>query len=299
MQIWNGIEEFVRVVENGSFSGAAKAMGLSKSHISKHIKKLENRLGVTLIHRTTRKLKLTNQGQEFFLKCQTTIHEMEEAQAQLANEITNPRGHIRLTAAGAFGEDFLSPVIADFLQDYPDVSIDITFTNRIVDLLEEQYDLAIRSYVDGEDTVHGERLFSHHLITAASPEYLAKQGVPKNINDLKAHNCLCGTLPQWRFRTGSHIRKITVNGNWHSNNGRALVHAAKAGLGITQVPDFYIINDLADGLLTEVLTPFRVTRNSFWAVYPKSHHIPIKSQMLVKYIQDKFSKLKMPEIGKK
>tara|TARA_R110002096_G_scaffold424348_1_gene632196 strand:+ start:2873 stop:3763 length:891 start_codon:yes stop_codon:yes gene_type:complete len=289
MQIWNGIEEFVRVVEKRSFSGAAKAMGLSKSHISKHIKKLENHLGVTLIHRTTRKLKLTNQGQEFFLKCQTIIHDLEEARARLVNETTDPRGHIRLTVAGAFGEDFLSPVISEFLLDYPDVSVDITFTNRRVDLLEEQFDLAIRSGMDDKNTTEGEKLFSHPLITAASPHYLNKRGVPQSIKELKSYNCLCGTLPRWRFKTGGHVREITVNGTWHSNNGRALVHAAKAGLGIIQVPDFYVTEALAEGVLTEIFMPFRVANNSFWAIYPKSHHVPRRTQMLVKYIQNKLT----------
>ncbi len=291
MLIWEGIEEFVRVVEKGSFSKAAQAMGLSKSHMSKHVKKLENRLDVTLIHRTTRKLKLTNQGQEFFLKCQTILHDLEEARASLVNEITDPRGHIRLTVAGAFGEDFLSPVIAEFLQDYPDVSVDMTFTNRRVDLLEEQFDLAIRSGMDAKSTVLDEKLFSHPLITAASPKYLAKCGVPKSISELKSHNCLCGTLPHWRFQTGGHVREISVSGSWHSNNGRALVHAAKAGLGIIQVPDFYVTKTLAKGLLTEILTPYRVESNSFWAIYPKSHHVPRKSQMLVEYIRSKLNQL--------
>ncbi|MBV1900439.1 MAG: LysR family transcriptional regulator [Kordiimonadaceae bacterium] len=286
MQIWNGIEEFVRVVEKGSFSEAAKAMGLSKSHISKHIKKLENRLGVTLIHRTTRKLKITNQGQEFFLKCQAIIHDMEESQAQLANEITNPRGLIRLTVAGAFGEDFLSPLIAKFQHEFPEVSIDITFTNRRVDLLEEQFDLAIRSSIDMSATPNGERLFSHPLVTAASPDYLSKHGAPPNINNLKLHNCLCGTLPRWRFQVGGNIREVTVTGNWHANNGRALVHAAKVGLGIIQVPNFYVTEALSTGDLTEILAPARVENNSFWAIYPKSHHVPRKTQMLVDFIRD-------------
>lgn len=291
MQIWDGIEEFVRVVEKGSFSGAAQHMGLSKSHISKHVKKLENRLGVTLIHRTTRNLKLTNQGQTFFLKCQTIIHDLEEARALLANETTNPRGHIRLTAAGAFGEDFLSPIVAEFLQDYPEVSIDFTFTNRKVDLLEEQFDLAIRSGLGNKIAPQGEKLFFHPLVTAASPNYLKNRGTPKTVNDLKSHNSLCGTLPRWRFQVGGHIRDITVNGNWHSNNGRALVHAAKAGLGIMQVPDFYVTEALRSGELIEILRDVRIEDNSFWAIYPKSHHVPRKTQMLVDYIRDKLSRL--------
>ena len=291
MLIWEGIEEFVRVVEKGSFSKAAQAMGLSKSHMSKHVKKLENRLDVTLIHRTTRKLHLTNQGQAFFLKCQSIIHDLEDVHASLVNETTDPRGHIRLTVAGAFGEDFLSPVIAEFLQDYPDVSVDITFTNRRVDLLEEQFDLAIRSGMDDKSTPQGEKLFSHPLITAASPEYLDKRGTPNSISVLKSHNCLCGTLPHWRFQAGGHVREISVNGTWHSNNGRALVHAAKAGLGIIQVPDFYVTEALAEGLLTEILAPARVENNSFWAIYPKSHHVPRKTQMLVEYIGTKLSRL--------
>lgn len=290
MLIWEGVEEFVRVVEKGSFSEAALVMGLSKSHMSKHVKKLEQQLGVTLIHRTTRQLKLTNQGQEFFLKCQTIIHDLEEARARLVNETTDPKGHIRLTVAGAFGEDVLSPVIAEFMLDYPDVSVELTFTNRRVDLVEEQFDLAIRSGMDDKNSAMGEKLFSHALVTAAGPGYLAKRGLPKTVHDLKSHNCLCGTLRHWRFLTGGQVKEITVTGSWQSNNGRALVHAAKAGLGLIQVPDFYVSDALASGDLREVLIPFRMESNSFWVIYPKSHHLPRKVQMLVDYIRNKLQK---------
>ena len=227
----------------------------------------------------------------FFLKCQSIIHDLEEAHASLVNETTDPRGHIRLTVAGAFGEDFLSPVIAEFLQDYPDVSVDMTFTNRRVDLLEEQFDLAIRSGMDDKSTPLGEKLFSHPLITAASSEYLEKYGTPNSISELKSHNCLCGTLPHWRFQIGGHVREISIKGTWHSNNGRALVHAAKAGLGIIQVPDFYLTEALAEKMLTAILTDCQVTRNSFWAIYPKSHHVPRKTQMLVEYVRNKLNRL--------
>lgn len=292
MLILEGIEEFVKVVEKGSFSAAAKSMGLSKSHMSKHVKKLETRLGVSLIHRTTRTLNLTNQGQEFFLKCQTILQEFEEARASLVNETTDPRGHIRLTVAGAFGEDFLSPIIAAFLQDYPDVSIDITFTNRRVDLHEEQFDLAIRSGSVEKNTSQGEKLFSHALVTAASRAYLETHGTPRNFTELKGHNCLCGTLPNWRFLVNGNLREIAVKGSWHSNNGRALVHAAISGLGIIQVPDFYVTDSLASGQLVEILPEDRVENNCFWAVYPKSHHVPRKVQMLVEYMQAKLSTYK-------
>ena len=291
MQLWDGIEEFVRVAEKGSFSGAAQHMGLSKSHISKHVKKLENRLGVTLIHRTTRKLKLTNQGQVFFLKCQAIIHDLEEARAQLVNDTTTPKGHIRLTTAGAFGEDYLSPIIAEFLKEYPDVSIDVTFTNRKVDLLEEQFDLAIRSSITNATAPHSERLFLHPLITAASPKYFEGNDIPQTVSDLKNHNCLCGTLSRWRFQVNGNIREIAVTGNWHSNNGRALVNAAKAALGIIQVPDFYVTEAIAQGDLVEVLNDHNIENNSFWAIYPKSHHAPRKTQMLVEYVRDKLNQL--------
>lgn len=291
MQVWNGIEEFVKVVEKGSFASAADAMGFSKSHISKHVKLLENRLGVTLIHRTTRQLKLTNQGREFFARCQAIMHDLEEAQAQLVNEVAAPRGHIRLTVAGAFGEDYISPIIAMFIQDYPDVSVDLSFSNRMVDLVEEQYDLAIRSYADNVNNINGERLYAYNLITAASPKYFTNAFMPKALSDLRSHNCLGGTLPHWRFKAGGRTSEKSISGNWQSNNGRALVHAAKSGIGIIQVPEFYIEAELKEGSLIEILPQFRVDRNSFWAVYPKSHHTPIKSQMLVAYLKEKLDKL--------
>lgn len=285
MLLWKGVEEFVRVVEKGSFSAAAKAMGLSKSHLSKQVKTLEDHLGTTLIYRTTRQLNLTHQGEIFFLKCQTLLQEMDAARAQVVNEVARPRGHIRLTVAGAFGEDVLSPLIAQFLREYPQVSIDMTFTNRQVDLVEEQFDLAIRSSAPQRSIPHGTEIYRYSLITAAHPDYLARHGAPTSPSDLKHYNCLCGTLPYWRFLQSGQIREVPITGNWHANNGRALVHGAQAGLGIIQVPDFYIQEAVTTGQLSEILIPYKMTTNSFWAIHPKSHHLPRKVQMLVDHIR--------------
>ncbi|WP_417320527.1 LysR family transcriptional regulator [Emcibacter sp.] len=281
---WTGIIEFVNVVEKGSFSAAAKALDVSKSHVSKQIRALENSLGVQLLHRTTRKQTLTNQGVDFFMRCQKILQNLDEARNALGEELTNPRGLIRLTAAGAFGEDFLSPILADFLILYPEVTIEVNFTNRLVDLHEEHFDLAIRAGLPEKGHLSGDKLCSYGLVTAASPAYLKKRGMPKTPADLDDHNCLVGTLPYWRFREGDDIREYIVRGNWKSNNGRALIKAAEAGLGILQVPEFYLDYAAPDSLVP-LLQDYSLDTVTMWAMYPGQQYVPRRISLLMEYLK--------------
>lgn len=278
---WHGIEEFVKVAKTGSFTKAAQELGLSKSHISKHVRMLEMRLNVKLIHRTTRKLSLTSNGKEFFQKCQHILTDLENAHHILDNQKTAPHGKIRLTVAGAFGEEFIAPLIADFLMEYPGIMVDMLFTNRAVDLIEEDFDLAIRSGVSLNTGIYSaEKIFRYELVTAAHPDYLERCGIPENLEDLKHHNCLVGTLPCWRFKED---QEIIIEGNWKSNNGHALVAAALKGIGIIQVPKFY----LKGRSLKEVLTKFKTRRNDIWAIYPQNRFVPQKAELLSHFLKEK------------
>ncbi|MEX0297826.1 MAG: LysR family transcriptional regulator, partial [Kordiimonas sp.] len=231
---WEGVIEFVCVVEKGSFSDAAQSLGVSRSHVSKKVKELEVRLGVELLHRTTRSVNLTGLGAEFFPKCKRLLGEMDEAQALLIDEAVKPQGTIRLTVAGAFGERMLAPALAGFAVKYPDISVDVEFTNRLINLSEEQFDLALRSGQKQEifrGTEKADLLYQYKLLTVASPIYLEKNAPITTIEDLQYHNCLSGTLPHWRFDVSGQVQNTVVHGRWRSNNGRALVAAAIGGGG--------------------------------------------------------------------
>jgi len=281
-----GIPEFVKVAETGSFTAAAKEMNVSKSHISKQVKMLEDHLGVVLILRTTRAVSLTNQGVDFYRRCEKILQNLDEACSALADDLTRPRGHIRLTAAGAFGDDLLAPVLASFLRRYPDVSIEMAFTNREVDLQAEHFDLAIRSGYSDLSRYQSEELYSYPLKTLASKRYLNTYGYPEKPTDLYNHNCLMGTLPYWRFMIENQIREIVPRGNWQSNNGRALKRAAEQDIGIIQLPSFYIHNPTD---LEEILEPYTVKNVQVWGVYPRTQYVPHRIRLLLDYIRQTLS----------
>ncbi len=274
------------MVEAGSFSAAAREMGVSKSHISKHVRDLENRLGVDLLHRTTRQLQLTRHGTDFYHRCHQILQNLDDAEAAVTDQITELRGEIRLTVAGVFGEDFICPKVLAFVKDYPDVSVDMVFTNRRVNIAEEHFDLAIRSALEEDSSQHSEPVHRYRLLTVASPGYLKAHGMPKIPADLKDHNCLMGTLPHWRFRNGEGVDEIFLKGSWRSNNGRALVQAAKQGLGIIQIPDFYLNEDIESRAgLVPVLQEYAVGNMTFWAVYPRRQYLPRRVQVLITYLK--------------
>ncbi|MAU40025.1 MAG: LysR family transcriptional regulator [Kordiimonas sp.] len=290
MRDWTGIEEFVEVAEAESFSRGAAQLGVSKSQVSKRIRHLEDRLGARLFNRTTRSISLTEIGRGYLEHCKKLIENLEDAELALKNKQENPIGLVRMTVAGAFGEDYIVPLCADFMTQYPQVEIEIDFSNRAVDLIEEHYDLAIRTGALPDKTSHiVKKLTAFRLITCASPGYLDKFGIPENPNQLSNHACLVGTLPFWRFlredRSGS--LELRVTGPWRSNNGHALVNAAKANLGITQLPEFYVRPEIKAGRLIPFLEDWTVDDIPVWAVYPHRQYLPTKVRLFINYVSQK------------
>lgn len=291
MNRWDSIEAFVHVVEKGSFSGAADAMGVSKSHVSRHIRHLENRLDAQLLVRTTRKISLTEVGQAFYLRCSDILNTLEDAENAVIDLQEKPRGRLRITVAGAFGEEFVAPAALRFMEQHQGLTIEMDFTNRLVDLIAEGYDLAIRSGPLKDSSLIARRICSRKLLICGSPDYFERYGHPTTINALVNHNCLAGTLPTWRFRDRDRHLDIRVEGNWRSNNGRALVHAARLGIGLIQIPSFYVDDDITTGTLKTTLDNFQPTDTGIWAVYPHNRHLSAKVRLFVNYLADTFSTL--------
>ena len=289
---WDSIEAFVRVVQHGSFSRAAEEMGVSRSHISRQITRLEDRLDAQLLLRTTRTVSPTEVGNAFYLRCREIVGSLEDAEQAVVDLQERPRGILRITVAGAFGEDFVAPAAVSFMQQHPDLAVEIDLSNRLIDLISEGYDLAIRAGTLQDSSLIARRIGNRRLLTCASPEYLARSGTPPSIHALANHNCLVGTLHTWRFRENQRNFDLPVTGNWRSNSGRALSHAATAGLGLVQLPSFYLEEHIRSGALLTVLEDYNPTDTGVWAVYPHNRHLSAKVRLFVNHLAESFTELR-------
>lgn len=286
---WEGIEAFIHVVNLNSFSKAASQMGVSKSHISRQITQLEYRLNAQLLIRTTRKVAVTEVGQAFYLRCNDVLTNLDDAEQAVIDLQEKPRGRLRVTVAVGFGEDFIAPAAVDFMGKHPDLAVELAFTNRVVDLVSEGYDLAIRSGTLKDSSLIARRISRRKLIVCGSTEYFSRFGRPKSISALINHNCLIGTLPSWRFRENNRNYDIRIEGNWRSNNGRALTHAAIQGLGLVQLPSFYVSDAIQRGELDSVLEDYNPTDTGVWAVYPHNRHLSAKVRLFVNFLAERFA----------
>lgn len=280
---WSATELLIEVVEKGSFSAAAAALNLSKSHVSRQIKELENHLGVKLINRTTRKLALTDTGRAYYDRCRDIADQIEATERMVLAEQAEPRGRLRISVAGAFGERYVAPFAARFMQSFPRVQVDLDFSNRNVDLVEEQFDIAIRAGRLEDSSLIARRIAPRDLILCASRDYIDANGAPESITGLKRHNCLVGSRKHWRFwspQRNNHL-EINVEGSWHSNNGYALLAAAQRGIGIAQLPEFYVHDDLISGRLIELLPEHKPKDMAVWAVYPGNRHLSPKVKLFI------------------
>lgn len=292
MSRWDGFEAFVHVVDQGSFSKAAQHMNVSKSFVSRHVTELENRLGAQLLNRTTRTITLTEVGKSFYTRCREILSGLQEAEHAVFDMQERPRGTLKMTAAGAFGETYVVPIAVDFMKLNPEVHIDISFTNRNIDLVAEGYDLAIRFGVLKDSSLIARRIATRKLHVVGSPEYFRQHGQPQCIQDLKGHNCLAGALNIWRFSEKGiqgHT-EMKIEGNWRSNNARALLEAARMGLGLSQMPAAYVQEDLEQGTLISVLDDYQPRDLGVWAVYPSSRHLSTKVRYFIDFLVESLDK---------
>ncbi|RYM09987.1 LysR family transcriptional regulator [Sphingobium cupriresistens] len=272
MHRWEGIDEFVAIAAAGSFKAGAEALGLSTTHMSRAIAALEARVQAPLFHRTTRTVRLTDTGRVFFDHCSRIVAERDEAIAMIS-EGGEPQGDIRITCSTAMGERFIAPIVRRYASSHAKLRISIDLTNRLVDLVGEGYDLAIRTGQLAESRLIGTRIASRRLHTCAAPAYLDRHGRPAKPGDLSRHECLVGTSPLWRFERGGRAESIRPKGRWRCNSGGAVAEAAIAGMGVCQLPEFYLLPHIASGALEEVLDDFRPDDEPIWAVYPQRRHL--------------------------
>lgn len=283
---WEGINEFVAVSETGSFTAAAHRLGLSIAHVSRRIKARESRMNTRLLHRTTRKVTLTEEGQMFYQHCRQILDALASAENTLADLQASPSGILRITAPVSFGEKYIAPLINDFALQHPRLTLDLRLNNRRLDLMDEGLDLAIRLGPLEDSRLIARQLAERTPIVCAAPSYLAHFGQPHTLGELSHHNCLLGTLDYWRFREGEKSRTIRVHGSLRCNNGPSLLDAARKGLGLVQLPDYYVRDDIAERRLIPVLEAYTPEREGIWALYPPTRRLSPKVRLLVHHLEE-------------
>lgn len=280
MSGWAGIEEVVAIAETGSFVGAAEALGLSTSHISRAVIRLENRIGAPVFNRTTRKVAPTPVGRALIEQFRRIINERDDAIAAVS-DAGAPRGEIKLTCSIAMGERFVAKIARDYVTEHPDVSVTIELTNRVVDLFDEGFDLAIRTGMLPDSTLIATRIASRRLYLCAAPAYLARRGMPWTIDDLDEHDHLIGTASNWHFQQNAEACLYRPKSRWRCNSGTAVANAAIEGHGLCQLPDFYVTPHLQSGALVAALDEYQPPAEPVWAIYPQRRHLLPKIRLLV------------------
>lgn len=292
MSRWEGFEELVKVVEAGTFSGAARAMGVSKGHVSQRISQLEDRLGVRLLHRTTRKLSLTELGNLYYQRCKQVIEDLDEIEQAVSEYQQRATGLLKVSSPHLLGEMYIVPAIASFLADNPSLEIELNFYSRKVDLIDDAYDVAIQVGARTDINVVNKPLAKTTFQLVATPRFLNRYGSPEEPRDLKHMHCLMfteyGTSKPWKFMRGEE--EISVNGmcRWHSNNGHCLLAAARDSLGVAYLPDYYVAEDLRNGRLVRVLEEWGGVDRDVVAIYQNRRHLSAKVKLFVDFMRARF-----------
>ena len=287
MARWDGIEEYICVVESGSFTAAADKLGVSKSFVSKQVSMLEDRLGVRLLQSTTRRLTLTESGNTFFTYCKDMAEQFEQAESTLSEMQQRPQGTLRLALNSRYGTQHMASAAAEFSRKYPEVTLEVHSSFEDVDLLEQNYDLTIRYDKLEDSTMIARRLGGYSLCLCAAPGYWEKFGQPTCVDDLENHNCLATPDRFWLFNTpdGRDVLKLKISGNWISEDGSTLLAAAKAGIGIAQLPEFYIEDAIQRGELAKLENQdWSCYHRIAWAVYPNSRHLSAKVRYFIDFL---------------
>ena len=281
---------FVRVAELGSFSAVAQQLGVARSVVTRQVAALEAHLGTKLMARSTRRLSLTSAGTAYLEKCRVILNLVDSAETDVAEERAVARGNIRIGLPLSFGLKRLAPLLLEFAEEHPQVSLEMDYTDRRVDLVEEGFDLSIRitSRLGPGDVVR--KLGSCKLVTVASPAYLARHGRPLRPADLAGHECLAYTgdpnPSTWTYGTGERVETVFVRSRFSANNGDMLADAAARGLGITLQPDFIAGPYLEDGRLEQVLEAFAPAELGVYALLPGTRHMPYRVRVLIDFLSE-------------
>lgn len=282
---------FVAVAENGGFAAAARRLGVSKSAVSKRIALLEERLGAQLFHRTTRKVSLTEAGEHYLAHAVRALGAAREAEDAVLALQGAPKGQLRINAPMSFGRLHIATLIPDFLQAYPGIAIDMVMDDRVVDLVAEGFDLAIRGGRLDDSSLIARKIAPLNNVLLAAPAYIARHGAPAVPEDLLRHNCLhyaySRDAQEWIFLSAEGETRVRTTGRYRVNNGDALKEAVIAGTGIARLQTFVAGPDIAAGRLVRILPNHRMTAQALYAVFPERRHLPVKVRAFVDFVVER------------
>lgn len=284
----DAMQLFVRIAELGSFSAVAQQLGVARSVVTRQIAALESHLGVKLMVRSTRRLALTSAGTAYLEKCRVILNLVESAETDVAEERLAPRGHIRISLPLTFGIKRLAPLLLEFSARYPEVSLDMDYSDRRVKLIEEGIDLSIRITRRLEPGDVARKIGSGQMRVVASPDYLARHGRPQHPAELIHHECLGytagGNMQQWQFMVDGQLVSFPVRSRINANNGEVLTEAAAQGFGITLQPDFIVDDFIRAGRIASLLESFPVPGLGIYAILPSNRHVPQRVRVLMDFL---------------
>jgi DNA-binding transcriptional LysR family regulator len=289
-----GMAVFAKVVDSASFAAAARHFGMSPAMVSKHVQTLEDRLGVRLLNRTTRRVSATEAGQDYYERAVRILAEMEDAEAVASDMQTSPRGLLRVTAPVSFGTHKLAPAVADYLMNYPEVSIDLSLDDPYVDLLEKRFDLGIRFGHLTSSSLIARKLYALETYLCAAPAYLEKFGAPHTPGDLAEHRCLIYThaAPQnvWSFIGPAGKEEVVhISGRFQANSGDVLLPPALRGCGLIMAPDYLVEDHIKAGRLLRIMPEYRTHETPVYAVYP-SRNPSAKTRTFIDFLAARYGR---------
>ncbi|MDI9273396.1 LysR family transcriptional regulator [Stenotrophomonas sp. PFBMAA-4] len=290
MDTLDAMRVFVAVVERNGFSAAAQALDMSTAGVTRQVAALEKRLSTRLLHRTTRRVSPTSAGAAYYAQCVRLLAEFDALEASIGAQALEPSGTLRINAPVSWGIARLGPLLAGYRQRFPQVELDLALSDRLVDMVEEGYDVAIRITREPSPALIARRLGQARITLCAAPSYLAARGTPRTPQDLEQHDCLgysyWASGNQWPLQGPGGETRVTVNSILQANNGDVLREAAIAGMGVILQPDFLLEDALADGRLVRVLPEWDVPAIGIFAVYTSRSHLAPKVRSFIDYLVD-------------
>jgi len=286
--LWE-FEVFCAVAERQSFVLAARALGVSPSAVTRAVQSLERQVGVQLLLRSHSSVVLTPQGESYYESARELLRLEARAREALHDVQDGARGRLCFSAPDLLGVTLLPAVLRRYTDQHPGVSIDVTYTDEWVDPIAEGLDFAVRGGFPASSDLLGARLWPYERLLCASPDYLARRGAPRDLSEIPSHDGLIGSSEHWRFTEAGREVSLRPTGRWRCNSGAAVLDAALQGLGLCQLPDFYVAEALASGALLSLLDEARPPDEGVWAVHPHPRHVPPKVRAMIDWLHDRLS----------
>ncbi len=294
MDQFKQLSTFAEVATRGSLSSAARAEGVAPAMIGRRLDALEERLGVKLLQRTTRKIALTNEGTAFLEDCQRILAELEEAETAVSERSARASGQLTVSAPAGFGRQHVAPLVPSFLTEHRDVKLTLSLNDRVVDLIGEGIDVAIRIASLTDSNLIGVKLADNKRVVVASPAYIKRHGTPASLDELSNHNCLAfssdGSQRGWTFRQNGKNVTLKVEGNMVCNDGEVLHDWAISGKGLAWRSMWEVGSEIESGKLVTVLDEFTAPGNDIYAIFAQRRHLPLRIRAFVDFLRHAYSK---------